>query len=95
MIAPTSFFADYGCHVRILEEVRALQRRGHRVRLCTYHNGEDIPGIDIRRTVDIPWRKRPVVGSSRHKMYLDVGLFFEVLRQAVAFRPDIIHAHLH
>ena len=22
MIAPTSFFADYGCHVRILEEAR-------------------------------------------------------------------------
>lgn len=95
MIAPTSFFADYGCHVRILEEIRALQRRGHRVRLCTYHNGEDVQGIDIRRTVDVPWRKRPVVGSSRHKMYLDVGLFFEVARQAVSFRPDIIHAHLH
>ena len=27
-IAPTSFFADYGCHVRILEETRALVRSG-------------------------------------------------------------------
>ena len=25
MVAPTSFFADYGCHVRILDEARALQ----------------------------------------------------------------------
>ncbi len=24
-IAPTFFFADYGCHVRILEEIRILQ----------------------------------------------------------------------
>ena len=31
MVAPTSFFADYGCHVRILEEARVLQRRGHTV----------------------------------------------------------------
>lgn len=95
MIAPTSFFADYGCHVRILEEIRALQKRGHIVELCTYHNGRDIEGIPIHRTVDIPWRKRVVVGSSKHKMYLDVALFATALRHARRFKPDIIHAHLH
>ena len=95
MIAPTSFFADYGCHVRILEEVRALTARGHKVRVCTYHNGMDIPGVDIHRSVDIPWLQRAEVGSSRHKAYLDVALFFEAARQAVRFRPDVIHAHLH
>lgn len=95
MIAPTSFFADYGCHVRILEEIRALQARGHTVRVCTYHNGRDLPNIDIHRSVDVPWLKRAEVGSSRHKAYLDVGLFVESIRQAVGFRPDIIHGHLH
>lgn len=95
MIAPTSFFADYGCHVRILEEIRALQTRGHQVRVCTYHNGDDLPGIDIVRTVDVPWRRRVVVGSSRHKMYLDAALLWTVTRQTLNFRPDIIHAHLH
>ena len=30
-IAPTCFFADYGCHVRILEETLALQALGSRV----------------------------------------------------------------
>ncbi len=95
MIAPTSFFADYGCHVRILEEITALQRLGHRVRLCTYHNGRNLPGIDIRRSVDVPWLKRAEVGSSRHKAYLDLALFAETLRQLVAFRPDVIHSHLH
>lgn len=95
MVAPTSFFADYGCHVRILEEVRALKSRGHTVRVCTYHNGRDLPGIDIRRSVDVPWLKRTEVGSSRHKAYLDVALLVETMRQAIAFRPDIIHSHLH
>lgn len=95
MIAPTSFFADYGCHVRILEETRALQAFGHRVVICTYHNGSDLPGLDVRRSIDVPWRKRVVVGSSRHKLYLDGVLSFEVLRTALRFRPDIIHAHLH
>lgn len=95
MVAPTSFFADYGCHVRILEETRALQSRGHEVLICTYHNGNDVDGIPTHRTIDIPWRKRVVVGSSRHKLYLDAMLSFEVLRAIRRFKPDLIHAHLH
>ncbi len=95
MIAPTSFFADYGCHVRILEEVRALQARGHVVRVCTYHNGRNLPDVDIKRSVDVPWLKREEVGSSRHKAYLDLALTAESLRQAIRFKPDVIHGHLH
>jgi glycosyltransferase involved in cell wall biosynthesis len=95
MIAPTSFFSDYGCHVRILEEIRALAERGHTVQVCTYHNGSDVAGVEIRRSVDIPWLKRTEVGSSRHKAYLDVALFAESFRQAIKFKPDVIHGHLH
>jgi glycosyltransferase involved in cell wall biosynthesis len=95
MVAPTSFFADYGCHVRILEETRALQSRGHEVLICTYHNGNNVDGIPTHRTIDIPWRKRVVVGSSKHKLYLDAMLSFEVLRAIRQFKPDLIHAHLH
>lgn len=95
MVAPTSFFADYGCHVRILEEVRALQARGHIVRVCAYHNGRDLADVDTRRSVDVPWLKRAEVGSSRHKAYLDIALFVTTLRQARRFKPDIIHGHLH
>jgi glycosyltransferase involved in cell wall biosynthesis len=95
MIAPTSFFSDYGCHVRIWEEIQALRRRGHRIILTTYHNGDDLPGVDIRRSWDVPWIKRAMVGSSRHKIYLDVALSWRSLRVALAERPDLIHAHLH
>jgi len=95
MLASTSFFSDYGNHVRIWEEARALQRRGHRLVLATYHNGDDMPGLDIRRSWDVPWIKRAVVGSSRHKLYLDVGLAWRSLRVALAVHPDIIHAHTH
>jgi len=71
MIAPTSFFADYGCHVRILEEARALQRLGHRVTIVTYHNGNPVEGLDIRRSLPVPWRRDYEVGSSRHKIGFD------------------------
>jgi glycosyltransferase involved in cell wall biosynthesis len=95
MIAPTSFFADYGCHVRIWEEIKALQKIGHRLVLATYHNGDDMPGVDIRRSWDVPWLKRAMVGSSRHKIYLDAALSWRSLRVALQTRPTIIHAHLH
>ncbi len=95
MVAPTSFFADYGAHVRPLEEIRSLQRMGHRVTVCTYHNGHDVAGIDVRRSVDIPWRKRIVVGTTRHKLYLDAALLALVAREVRRVQPDIVHAHLH
>jgi glycosyltransferase involved in cell wall biosynthesis len=95
MIAPTSFFADYGCHVRIWEEAKTLQKFGHQLTIATYHNGDDMPGLDIRRSWDVPWLKRAMVGSSRHKIYLDAALSWRSLRVALALRPTIIHAHLH
>jgi glycosyltransferase involved in cell wall biosynthesis len=95
MVAPTSFFADYGCHVRILEEARILQKLGQRVTIVTYHNGNPVPGLDIRRTLPIPWRRGYEVGSSRHKVVFDALLGLETLRLLATERFDIIHAHLH
>ncbi len=95
MIAPTSFFADYGCHVRIWQEARALTAMGHRLIITTYHNGDDMPGLSIRRSWDVPWIKRAMVGSSRHKVYLDAALSWRSLETALRLRPTVIHAHLH
>jgi glycosyltransferase involved in cell wall biosynthesis len=95
MVAPTSFFSDYGCSVRILEEARTLQKRGNRVTVCTYRNGQDIPDLPIRRTLSIPFREHYEVGSSPHKIAFDLLLFWTVLWAALRRRPDVIHAHMH
>ncbi len=95
MIAPTSFFADYGCHVRILEEARTLQKHGCQVAICTYHNGRDLDDVTIWRTLSIPWRKDYEVGSSRHKLAFDMLLFARSVTAMWRARPHIIHAHLH
>lgn len=95
MVAPTSFFSDYGCHVRILEEVRALQARGHVVRVCTYDHGNDPVQVDVRRARGIRGLHRTEVGSSRHKAYLDLSLSVTTLTEARRFQPDIVHGHLH
>ncbi|MEX1020964.1 MAG: glycosyltransferase family 4 protein [Litorilinea sp.] len=95
MIAPTSFFADYGCHVRILEEARTLQRLGHTVCVVTYANGRDLVEIDIHRTLPIPWRRHYEVGSSRHKIAFDALLGLKTLELLARRRFDVIHGHLH
>jgi len=95
MIAPTSFFGDYGCHVRILEEARVLQRRGHRVTIVTYYKGRDLPELDIVRTRPTPWHANYEVGSSRHKLAFDALLSWTSFKTARHMKPDIIHAHLH
>lgn len=95
MIAPTSFFSDYGGHIRILEEVRALTAQGVEVAVATYYKGNDITGINIHRTAPLPWHTDYEVGSSRHKIAFDAYLTvksFKVLRE---FKPDIIHGHMH
>lgn len=94
-VAPTSFFADYGCHVRILKQLRVLQRSGHRIHLCTYHSGADVPGLTIQRTWPLPWRHKLEIGSSLHKIPYDFLLGSLVLRQALRLRPHLIHAYLH
>lgn len=95
MVASTSFFSDYGCHVRILEEARTLQQLGNQVTICTYHNGRDVADLDIHRTLPIPWRTNYEVGSSRHKIGFDTLLSLTTLSVAVRMRPDIVHGHTH
>ncbi len=95
MIAPTSFFSDYGGHIRILEETRALQARGVEVAIVTYYKGNDVPGLDIRRTAPLPWHTDYEVGSSRHKIAFDAYLAVKAATEARRFRPDVIHGHMH
>ncbi|HLF25645.1 MAG TPA: glycosyltransferase family 4 protein [Anaerolineae bacterium] len=95
MIAPTSFFSDYGCHVRILEEARTLQAHGQRVQIVTYYKGRSLPDLEIIRTAPTPWHADYEVGSSRHKIAFDVLLSWTALKTALRFKPHIIHAHLH
>jgi glycosyltransferase involved in cell wall biosynthesis len=95
MIAPTCFFSNAGCSVRILEEARVLTRLGNEVTICTYRNGQDVPGLIIRRTPSIPFREHYEVGSSPHKIGFDLLLFWTVLIAALRWHPDVIHAHMH
>jgi glycosyltransferase involved in cell wall biosynthesis len=94
-IAPTPFFADRGCHMRILGEIEALQRRGHEVQLLTYHLGRDIDGVETVRSSQVPWYKKMEAGPALGKFYLDFLLWLETIKAIRRFKPDVIHGHLH
>lgn len=95
MIAPTPFFSDRGCHVRILEEGRALQGEGARVLIVTYPNGNDVAGIETVRVGKWLGYEKVEAGPHFLKPFLDILLFFKALKIAYKFKPHVIHAHLH
>lgn len=95
ILAPTPYFSDRGCHVRIYEEARTIRQLGHEVRIVTYHLGRDMAGIPTDRIARIPWYHKLSAGPSWHKPYLDILLFLKALMVARSFRPNLIHAHLH
>jgi len=93
-IAPTAFYNDYGCHIRIAGQLNSLQGRGHVVRLVTYPVGDDSAGLSITRA-PLPGLRHIPVGSSRRKLLLDAILGPTAVAAALRLRPDIIHAYLH
>ncbi len=95
MIAPNPFFIDRGFSVRVYEEARELMKLGHRVAICTYHAGRDLPGFDIRRVPRQSWYGDESVGASWSRLYLDLLLFRLSLNECRRFKPDIIHGHIH
>ena len=94
-VAPTPFFSDRGCHVRVKGVIAALNRKSLRNILCTYHLGRDITGIETLRTARIPGYHKLEAGPSAFKYFADILLFFKVCAVIRKRRPQIIHGHLH
>ncbi len=94
-IAPTPFFADRGCHIRIRNEIDSLQGRSVSVILCTYHHGRDIEGFRIHRIPRIPGYTKLDAGYSAYKFVADALLFLLTLKMTWRHRPKLLHAHLH
>ncbi len=94
-IAPTSFFADYGCHVRILQQITALQGRGHGIRLLTYPTGRDVPGIATSRAGGWPGVRGLQIGPHPAKPLLDASLLAHALATARRWQADVVIGYLH
>lgn len=93
-IAATPFFSDRGCHIRIYNEAKYLEKLGAKVRLCAYYLGENPAGLDVRRIGKTFWHKKVSPGFAWAKIWLDFKLLLLVRREIKKFQPDVIHAHL-
>ncbi len=94
-IAPTPFFSDRGCHMRIRGLINALAPANIRNILCTYPLGRDISNIETVRTIKVPGYTNTQAGPSPFKYIANIFLFFTSLKTAAKEKPDLIYAHLH
>ncbi len=95
VIAPTPFFGDRGCHVRIYEEVRALAARGIESSVVTYSAGRDLPDVQTVRARAIPGITADPLGFTAGRPALDLAVLLASNREVARFQPDLLHAHLH
>jgi glycosyltransferase involved in cell wall biosynthesis len=94
-VAPTPFFSDRGCHIRIEGIVRGLNEKGVQSLVCTYHHGRERPGVDTLRIDPMDDYEDTQAGPNPHKYMADIKLFWLVCRCLRKQRPNLIHAHLH
>jgi glycosyltransferase involved in cell wall biosynthesis len=94
-IAPTPFFADRGCHIRIEGIVNSLGALGLDNIVCTYHHGRDIEGITTSRISPIKNYTQTAAGPSKYKLLADCKLLWTSFNEYRQQQPVAIHAHLH
>lgn len=94
-VAPTPFFSDRGCHIRIEGIVKALHKEGVNSIVCTYHHGRERPQIETVRITSIKRYDDTRAGPSPFKYVADLKLLWLVYKCMRTHRPDIVHAHLH
>lgn len=94
-IAPTPFFSDRGCHIRIEGIVNCLDKLQFENVVCTYHHGRDIKGVNSKRIKPIAAYTQTEAGPSKYKLLADWRLLWLVFREYRRLKPVAIHAHLH
>lgn len=95
MIAPTPFFSDRGCHIRVLNSYLRLKSEGHKVVLITYPIGRDIKGIKSLRIPRVPGYSKTSPGFSIYRPLLDLMLWKMAKKEMKLNNYDLIYAHLH
>ena len=94
-IAPTPFFADRGCHIRIEGIVRCLRALSWTSIVCTYHHGHDVEGVETRRIGTIKPYTQTAAGPNPWKLWADLKLLVLSAKTYRKQQPAVIHAHLH
>lgn len=95
MIAPQPFFEPRGTPISVFQRLQGLSKLGYEVDLVTYHIGKDVdfPGVNIHRTINVPFISRVKIGPSLVKLLLDVLILLKAISMLLTRRYDVIHSH--
>ncbi|MFK7889683.1 MAG: glycosyltransferase [Granulosicoccus sp.] len=94
-IAPTPFFSDRGCHIRIEGITRCIQTLGYETVVCTYHHGNEVPGVTTQRISTIKNYTNVNAGPDKYKILADWKLLLLCIKQFRLHQPSALHCHLH
>ncbi|MFH1183078.1 MAG: glycosyltransferase [Candidatus Moraniibacteriota bacterium] len=93
-VAPTPFYANRGCHMRIRGEAEALQRKGHKVLVLTYKEGDNVLGLNIKRSLLSFGKYGKGVSATWKNIPNGIFLFLSVLHETIYQQPKVIYGHL-
>lgn len=95
MIAPEPFLEPRGTPISVYQRLKALSALSHEVDLVTYHIGSDvsIKGLQIYRSIKIPFVEHVKIGPSWLKPILDFLILLTATRLLIKNRYDVIHSH--
>ena len=95
MVAPTPFFSERGCHVRVLDSY-LRHKDENDLTLFTYGLGRTPAQVEkIVRVFNFPWYKKTSPGPSITKIFYDFLLFSKMFWHSLHERPDVYYCHLH
>ncbi len=95
MLAPTPFFADRGCHIRVLNSYLKLKRQNANIVLLTYPIGRNIDDVKTIRIPKVYGYKKLAPGFSVYRPILDLILLIKTIEYVKKIKPGIIYCHLH
>ncbi len=95
-IAPTPYFSNRGCHVRIMGLARAAKALGYSADLVTYHIGDDYgPFEKIYRIKGLEGYDYRGPGPTREKIVLDMEMLGLVRKLLQKNDYHVVHGFLH
>lgn len=94
LLAPHPFYQERGTPIAVDLLLRVLSKKGDRVDVVTFHEGEDraYPGVNIHRIPRLAWVRNVRPGFSWKKVVCDLFVTLKALSLARHHRYDIVHA---
>lgn len=94
VIAPTPFFVNRGCHMRIRGEAEVLQKAGKNLLIMTYKEGADVEGLKIVRSPVSVGIVQKEVSATWKNLPAGFFLFWSILHETIYQQPKVLYGHL-